>query len=155
MEFNEEIAEYTKSICSSMLGLDVEGVSEEESNVTFESTLTGCIHISGAWQGAVAVQFPIALGREVACIMFGLEDGQSAAGEVEDALGEIANMLGGNLKALLPAPSVLSLPVVIKGQDYEFRVPGAAPINQSWFRSPHGDFAVTLFRHEQVEAPAA
>ena len=32
------------------------------------------------------------------------------AADVDDALGEIANVVGGNVKAVLPGPSVLGLP---------------------------------------------
>ena len=32
--------------------------------------------------------------------------------DVEDALGELANVVGGNVKAVLPGPSVLGLPEV-------------------------------------------
>jgi len=32
--------------------------------------------------------------------------------EIGDALGELANVLGGNVKAMLPAPSTMSLPTV-------------------------------------------
>jgi chemotaxis protein CheX len=43
--------------------------------------------------------------------------GREPQGEAElvDAIGEIANMTGGNVKALLPGPSVLSLPEVAAG----------------------------------------
>src|SRR5215213_1891269 len=34
------------------------------------------------------------------------------AEDVEDALGELANVVGGNVKAVLPGPSVLGLPEV-------------------------------------------
>ncbi|MFO0982206.1 MAG: chemotaxis protein CheX [Planctomycetota bacterium] len=40
-------------------------------------------------------------------------------------MGEIVNMAGGNIKALLPAPSQLSLPSVAEGLDYRLSVPGA------------------------------
>ena len=32
--------------------------------------------------------------------------------DVDDALGELANVVGGNVKAVLPGPSVLGLPEV-------------------------------------------
>jgi hypothetical protein len=32
--------------------------------------------------------------------------------DIEDALGELANVVGGNVKAVLPGPSVLGLPEV-------------------------------------------
>jgi len=50
--------------------------------------------------------------------MLGLVD--SAAGtpdeDVADAVGELVNMIGGNVKSLMPGPSVLSLPVVAAGR---------------------------------------
>ena len=36
-------------------------------------------------------------------------------GEVTDAVGELVNMVGGNLKGLVLAPSQLGLPLVVKG----------------------------------------
>jgi hypothetical protein len=38
--------------------------------------------------------------------------------DVLDAVGEMSNILGGNLKVLLPVPHKLSLPVVISGSNY-------------------------------------
>jgi len=51
-----------------------------------------------------------------------------AADDVGDALGEIANVIGGNVKGLLPDRSVLSLPVVAFGGP----APDGAPL---WTRS--------------------
>jgi len=48
--------------------------------------------------------------------------------EVTDALGELANMIGGNVKALLPEPCRISLPAVADGMDYRLSVPGARPV---------------------------
>jgi len=41
--------------------------------------------------------------------------------DVRDALGELANMLAGNLKSVLPSGVVLSMPSVIEGSDYSLR----------------------------------
>jgi len=43
---------------------------------------------------------------------------------VRDALGELANMLAGNLKSVLPSGVVLSMPSVIEGSDYSLRICG-------------------------------
>ena len=45
--------------------------------------------------------------------------------EVADALGELVNIIGGNLKCLLPEPSQLSLPTVSLGAAHVVTVPGA------------------------------
>ena len=63
--------------------------------------------------------------------MFGAEPGDLSDDEVSDALGELTNMVGGNIKSLLPAPSQLSLPSVAAGESCTVRVPGAVRISRS------------------------
>ena len=53
--------------------------------------------------------------------------------EVLDAWGELVNMVGGNLKALLPPPSYLSLPHVSESATYLHVEPGARTLNQLTF----------------------
>ena len=47
--------------------------------------------------------------------------------EVVDALGELTNMIGGNVKSLLPAPSQLSLPMVSESV-WPTTVPGSVAV---------------------------
>ena len=56
--------------------------------------------------------------------MFGMEPDEVSADEVADAVGELTNMVGGNIKSLLPEPSLLSLPTVSRGAPVRVRVPG-------------------------------
>ena len=50
--------------------------------------------------------------------MLGLDpgDGPRPAEDVADAVGELVNMIGGNVKSLMPGPSTLSLPLVRAGR---------------------------------------
>ena len=73
-----------------------------------ESTVTSCVHIDGAWHGAVVLQCPLTLARTLTAAMF-QADAAPELDEVHDALGELANMVGGNVKALLPG-TVAHLP---------------------------------------------
>ncbi len=76
-------------------------------------TLSSWVEIVGPWTGAVvltcgrdtAEELTRALLRGHAPVVLDDED-------VRDALGEFANVVGGNVKALLPGPSVLGLPEV-------------------------------------------
>lgn len=88
-------------------------------------TMTGTVHVSGAWQGSVFVQVPCDLAQACAEAMFAADPGSLTADEVCDALGELTNMVGGNIKSLLPAPSKLSIPSVAEGESYTVRIPGA------------------------------
>jgi chemotaxis protein CheX len=68
--------------------------------------------IFGEQASVVTVSCSEAVARHVAAEMLALPDALLSADEVDDALGEIANMAAGNLKALLPAGHHLSLPDV-------------------------------------------
>ena len=74
--------------------------------------LVGRVEITGQWEGAVTIDCDAELAARIAAVMFGMEDGGAEPDEIRDALGELANMAGGNIKSLLPAPSQLSLPTV-------------------------------------------
>jgi chemotaxis protein CheX len=83
------------------------------------SALTGlvvaaCVQLTGAWTGAVTLQCSPRVARAAAGIMFQSDPAETSVEDVRDALGELVNMVGGNIKALLPGPTQLSLPLVVE-----------------------------------------
>ena len=64
--------------------------------------------------------------------------------DVRDSLGELANMVGGNLKSVLPPGVALSMPSVVDGSDYALRICGGNATNTVAFSSALGIFWVTL-----------
>jgi len=50
--------------------------------------------------------------------------------DVLDGLGELANMVGGNLKSMLHAGAGLSMPCVVEGSDSSLRICGDRPIRR-------------------------
>jgi chemotaxis protein CheX len=51
--------------------------------------------------------------RNVAAALLGVDLDDVTPEDVRDALGELANIIGGNVKSLMPEPAALSLPVVL------------------------------------------
>jgi chemotaxis protein CheX len=78
--------------------------------------------------------------------MFAAEAGSLSWDEVSDALGELTNMVGGNIKGLLPAPSTLSIPSVAGGESYTLRVPGAVLASRVLLTGPAGPVRISLWR---------
>jgi hypothetical protein len=75
--------------------------------------LSSWVDVVGPWTGTVV----LTTGRETAAGLTRALLGDHAPDELEDediadAFGEIANVVGGNVKAALPGPSALSLPDV-------------------------------------------
>ncbi len=68
---------------------------------------------------------------------------------VRDVLGELANMIGGNLKCVLTAGIVLSIPSVVDGSNYHLRVCGATARDRLSFQCDEGPFWVTILSVQQ------
>ncbi|MCK4176679.1 chemotaxis protein CheX [Aciditerrimonas ferrireducens] len=75
--------------------------------------LTASVAISGAWNGLVSLQVTEPAARALAQAVFAVP--QVGFEDLADAVGELVNIVGGNLKGLLPAPTQLSLPTVATG----------------------------------------
>ena len=120
-----DIEDITQSIWTTLFEVPIERGGDAA--IAAESTVTSIVHIEGAWHGAVVLRCPLPLAVTLTSVMF-QSTSEPGFDEVRDALGELTNMLAGNLKALLPEPSTLSLPAVALGSDYEFGVTGTTLI---------------------------
>lgn len=109
-------------------------------------TVTGCVHVSGAWKGSIFLQVPAELAAHAAEQMFMADPGSLSDEEVCDGLGELTNMVGGNIKSLLPGPSVLSLPSVAEGADYVLRVPGAVKLHTAVLVCASGPVHISIWK---------
>ncbi|MGO4258763.1 chemotaxis protein CheX [Marmoricola sp. RAF53] len=79
-----------------------------------ETGWSAAVTVSGAWEGMISVELPTGVAEEVTRRMLAVD--QTPDEDVADAVGELVNMIGGNVKSLMPGPSVLSLPVVAAGR---------------------------------------
>jgi chemotaxis protein CheX len=91
--------------------------------------MTGCVAVSGEWTGTVFLSCDPELASAAAEAMFAAEPGTLSADEVSDALGELTNMIGGNIKSLIPGLSRLSMPAVTVGASYTRPMPRAVLVN--------------------------
>lgn len=109
-----------------------------------EDRLTAAVHLAGEWNGAVLVE----CSREQACLFAGrflsIEAPAAVDDVVRDVLGELANMIGGNLKCVLTSGIRLSMPSVVDGSDYAVRICGAAIRERLAYQCPAGPFWVTI-----------
>jgi chemotaxis protein CheX len=110
-------------ICSSMF--DMDAVRSEPEGQEGGRRLASAVSFSGACQGAVVLSLSEALARLIAGQMYGLPLEELGETEIRDAVGELANMCCGSVKALLPGPNQLSMPSVSEGDHLSVCVPGA------------------------------
>ena len=75
--------------------------------------LSAWVEILGPWNGSVVLTCGRDTAHELTRALLGEHAPEVLEDEdVDDALGELANVVGGNVKAVLPGPSVLGLPEV-------------------------------------------
>lgn len=108
---SEEVACVTQDVWRAFVGLEVGQLTPHPSDRAADETMErATVDISGAWDGSVSVACTGALAQVAAAQLFQVEADGVEHAMVEATLTELANQIGGNLKALLPAPSTLSLP---------------------------------------------
>ena len=118
-----DVAVLVDEIWLTTLGLATHGLDPHTKLPADAATFDGIINITGGWQATVALQVPKALASRIAAVMFRLDGDQPTTEDMQDAIGELTNMLGGNIKALLAGDCHLSLPAVVEGKGYTVRVP--------------------------------
>ena len=114
--------------------------------------LTSCLHITGAWEGVVALRCSQALSEKIAGTMFGVEPREATEEQIVDAVGELTNITGGNLKALMTPPCRISLPIITKHSGSPIHVPGGKLVSEIAFKAEGEDFVVSVLERESVAA---
>ena len=114
MDFSAALAEITESVFSSTLGFAIERSSSDEADAA-PSSLVSAVEIGGSFEGAVVVKCSSAFARKAAAVMFNIAEAEVDADDMADTLGELTNMIAGNLKALVGVGCQLSLPSVALG----------------------------------------
>ncbi|MFN8050689.1 MAG: chemotaxis protein CheX [Acidimicrobiales bacterium] len=141
-ELRDDIDEVTTQVWTNILSLDVvRGGPADAAPVTVSSA----VHIIGEWNGAVVLTMTSELATVIATTMFCMDAAELEESDVNDAVGEMANMIGGNIKSLLPGPSQLSMPTVAAGEQQPV-FPGSEVIDRLEFTAAGQPFNVTLLR---------
>jgi chemotaxis protein CheX len=126
---DEQIVGIAQDVWSTFTGTSIRA-ADDETAAGSDDIIVGSVAVSGEWQGYVLLACPTQLARTAASAMFEVPAGKLTDDEVADALGELTNMVGGNVKSLLPGPARLSLPTVTVGESFVLRMPRAELLNK-------------------------
>lgn len=89
------------------------GGALDEQRSDQEPVLCASVTIEGEFDGQLVVRCTEVTARRLAAAMFHEDPDDLPHADVADALGEVANQVGGVVKTLVPAPSSLGLPTVV------------------------------------------
>ncbi len=151
----EDIYRIAARVWDTVLHQPLQHSSELTMNADAKSFLTGYVHITGVWRGAVALHYPMALARQAASSLFNVAPEAVTMESMWDGTRELTNMISGNLKTMLPAPSRLGLPGVIGGINKTLGVPGGQVIRQAIMTCGENHLQVSLVQGHELRAPEA
>ncbi len=111
----------TKEIFSTMVMMELaEDYPLKEPVTRLSCSITGMVGLAGAYTGILSIHCPQSLALTITSNMLGMEV-EEIGEDVYDALGEIANMIGGHVKQVVSTGGSdinLSIPTVISGEEY-------------------------------------
>ncbi len=130
-DLGSEIISGVKDVFSTMLMVDLgSGEVFVNQEVGVESNITSMLGIGGGLRGMLAVHCPANVAQSITGSFLGMEVDELNE-DVKDAIGEIANMIAGNLKVSCAKNDLdieLAIPTSIVGDS--FVVSGVADSNR-------------------------
>ncbi len=122
-EFNTnlmaEITKATQEIFSTMIMMNVEA-KDMENGAEVKSNISTMIGLGGDIRGLLVIHFPKEVAVSITSSFLGMTV-EALDEDVKDAVGEIANMMAGNLKIFFADNSIqteLAIPTAVIGKSY-------------------------------------
>ncbi|GAA2647767.1 chemotaxis protein CheX [Paractinoplanes durhamensis] len=129
VEVNEDdLAEMVDQVWESYL--DPEGINPfiPTYDENQPSEVHSSVSISGSWTGHLVYACSTLAARRAAAAFLAMEPDEVSEDDLSDVLGELANIVGGNVKAMLPPGALLSLPQVALAPESTARYPNTERI---------------------------
>jgi chemotaxis protein CheX len=106
--------------------------------------VTAAVYLTGQWEGAIFVHCHPPQACDFAGRFVGMPPPETVDDDVRDVMGELANMIAGNLKCTFCPGIRVSVPSVVDGRGYALRVCGGYVVCEAGFDTAAGPVWVTL-----------
>lgn len=147
MDISNQIIESAQEIFSSMVMMDIVASADATTKpFPLVDSISGVIGLAGTHKGVLAIHIPNKVAMAITGSFLGM-DVEEINEDVEDAVGELANMLGGNVKSILSENGrdiELSLPTTVRGKEYDFQPNKQADRVIIPFSCDVGEFVIDL-----------
>ena len=143
------ITNAVNGVFETMLSMDVE-VSEEDSQSNIEGRrIVGSVSLAGKVMGNVSIHVNEDFARLITAAMLEMEtDEIEDEDEIHDVIGELSNMVGGDLKSRFCDANLdceLSIPSITSGSDFKVESKGWARRESLVFRNEQNSALVEAY----------
>ena len=147
----QQIMSLSKELWEAQLGLSLtEGeVGPDEADPIRSS----CVKVSGDWKGAIVVECPESVARHASVMLFSTDSDSASAEDIEDALKELADMVGRKVRGLLPETAKLSRATVLDGENGSPALSEMSGLSDVQFNCEGRPVRIALLQAEVEPAP--
>ena len=140
--YQGEIDQIVGDLFRTMLG--TEAAPTEECPPGGTDVITAFMAFTGPWKGDLVLECHRPQALCFAKRFLQCDDIDELGEDIPSTVAELANIIAGNLKVILPTGVNIGTPSIIEGKDYTIRVCGGRIIHQRAFATDAGPFLVRL-----------
>jgi chemotaxis protein CheX len=143
----EHLDRDVREIFATMVGIELPASQTTVTVTNFTDCVTAMIGFAGSYHGVISINAPQQLAMDFAAQMLGMEVTE-CDDDVRDALGEIANMVGGSFKHHFVKDGHevrLSTPSVMSGEAYVLSAGSIPETLTLMFSHLDGHFLVSVY----------
>ena len=122
LNLKELVINALNNVFDMMLDMKVEISDVDLQEIVHDNKIVGSVSFAGDIMGSISIYVSDTFARIMAAAMLGMEVEEIEGEEVSDVIGELSNMIGGDLKSRfcdLGFPCQLSIPSVTSGSDFK------------------------------------
>ncbi len=150
--YQAQIAEVVGTLFRTMLETEIAPADVPQAS---GEMVTALVSFGGNWKGAFELECESTSALNFARRFLQCDDIAEFNEEVRDAVGELANVVAGNLKQILPLGTTLGAPSIVEGKDYKVRVCREHVIGSTGFSTDVGFLTVRLIGESKANGEMA
>jgi CheY-specific phosphatase CheX len=145
--YQAEVDQIVANLFLTMLGMEVSPALE--SPPRGDDIITSVMPFAGTWKGHLVLECHWPEARCFAKRFLQSEDIDEFSEDIPSTVAELANIIAGNLKGVLPAGVSIGTPSIIEGKNYTIRVWGGKTICHRAFVTDAGTFVLRLIEERE------
>jgi len=130
LDFKALLANATNHVFDTMLSMHIEAVQADSGMIKDSCQIVGSVGFAGEVAGCMNIHVGGAFARQITAAMLGEDPEKVGEDDVFDVVGELSNMIGGDVKSRLcdaGMPCILSIPTTTSGSNFTIE-------SQGWIR---------------------
>lgn len=149
LDLREFITNSVSEVFDTMLSMEVESIDGDQMDLNYGSHIVGSVSFAGVVMGSLNLHVGERFARQMTAVMLDMEtDEIDGDEEIHDAIGELCNMICGDLKSRLCDSGLtceLSIPLIASGKEFAIEPQGWDRNERYGFRSHQHTALVEIF----------